>query len=254
MSTLSLTIKVRQFPCKNSSDIFFPHSLTLAFAIVLNQTLAIIPVYNEAENIVSLLRNILPLFPHVLIIDDGSSDKTRQLVRSYPVTLLSLPFNLGQGAALNAGFRFFLENTKLNYCLTLDGDGQHVVEDALKLLKRLDEDNVDIVFGTRFKSANPSVPRSKRIILWLAVKLERMVFKIDSASDSHNGLRAMTREACEQIAPLKYMRMAHATEIRAKATYQALDIAEEPVRIIYENKRSQSPFNSINILAELLFN
>ena len=99
---------------------------------------------------------------------------------------------MGQGAALNVGFRYFLENTKLKYCLTLDGDGQHTPSDALKIIKRLYENNVDIVFGTRFKSMNSSIPWSKRIILWLAINLERIVFKIDSASDSHNGLRSMT--------------------------------------------------------------
>lgn len=221
---------------------------------MLDQTLVIIPAYNEAKNLPTLLESFLPLLPNILVVDDGSSDGTKQIAKKFPVKVISIPVNLGQGGALNVGLRFFLESTDFKYCLTLDADGQHALEDALKVLNKLEQENIDIVFGTRFASKNSKIPWRKKITLWLAINFERIFFKVNQATDSHNGLRSMTRKACKQIVPLKYMKMAHATEIRAKAAFYSLNVLEEPVNIIYDNKKTQNPINSINIVAELFFN
>ena len=222
---------------------------------MLNQTLVIIPAYNEAENLAPLLESFLPSFPNILVVDDCSSDGTKQIAKKFPIQVLSIPVNLGQGGALNVGLRFFLESTDFKYCLTLDADGQHTLNDSLKVISKLWQENVDIVFGTRFAApSNSRIPWLKKATLWLAINFERIFFKIDDATDSHNGLRSMSREACELLIPLKYMKMAHATEIRAKAAFHSLNVLEEPVDIIYDNKKTQNPINSINIMAELLFN
>ena len=217
------------------------------------KTLVIIPAFNEGKNISQLLDSLLNKFPNVVLINDCSDDDTCTVAAKYPIKIISLPINLGQGGALSVGFRYFLEDTDLEYCITLDGDGQHTTDDAVSILKTLADLKVDIVFGTRFKDHNPNTPFFKRLTLYLAVKFERIIFEIQGATDSHNGLRAMTKSACRAITPLRYMKMAHATEIRANASMNSLLVAEQPVNILYGNKRSQNPMNSINIISELIF-
>ena len=115
--------------------------------------LIIIPAYNEAENIPSLVEEIRGYFPagtrDILIVDDGSSDRTRDAARASNVKVITLPFNLGYGDALQTGYKYALRNG-YDFVVQMDGDGQHDPAYIKSLLDRVMDDEADIALGSRF--------------------------------------------------------------------------------------------------------
>ena len=116
--------------------------------------LVILPALNEGRNIARAVRGIQALLPHAdaLVINDGSSDDTSAVAQSAGAHVLELPFNLGIGAAVQAGFQFARAND-YDIVLRNDGDGQHAPEANIALLARLETGDVDVVIGSRFIDA-----------------------------------------------------------------------------------------------------
>lgn len=119
----------------------------------MNKGLIIIPVHNEAIHIEQVLTEIRETidFADILIVDDGSTDNTIQIVRDLKVKYISLPFNMGYSVALQTGFKFAAEHN-YDFIIQYDGDGQHVATEAVKLYQIFTEEKADIVIGSRFKS------------------------------------------------------------------------------------------------------
>jgi glycosyltransferase involved in cell wall biosynthesis len=116
-----------------------------------NNTLVIVPAYNEEASIGSLVREIRQTVPElpVLVINDGSMDMTAQVARQGGAKVLDLPCNLGVGGAVQAGFRYAYENG-YEFAVRCDGDGQHSPEGIRTLLEAMQNNNVDLVIGSRF--------------------------------------------------------------------------------------------------------
>ena len=213
-------------------------------------------VFNEQKNILKTINNLKEFFANIIVINDGSNDDTQSILSSNSIPFLSHIINLGQGAALETGFNFFINMTDLKYVITFDGDGQHVAKDAYDMCEYLKKESHEIVVGNRFKDkkAINEIPLLKRIILNLATKYERIFYSI-KLNDSHNGLRVLTRKiVSENILPIKNHDMAHATEIVYKASRAVKNIPEFKINIKYSGKRSQHPINAINIVINNLFN
>lgn len=115
------------------------------------KTLVVIPALNEAANIGSVVRAALSAAPgiRVLVVDDGSSDDTAALARQSGARVLRLPFNLGIGAAVQAGFLFAIENG-YEWAIRLDSDGQHNPADIPRFLEMMAENPSDLLVGSRF--------------------------------------------------------------------------------------------------------
>jgi glycosyltransferase involved in cell wall biosynthesis len=122
--------------------------------------LAIVPAYNEAATITEVigsLRRHAPVFD-VAVIDDGSTDATSELAESAGATVLRLPFNLGIGGAVQAGFVYALEND-YDFVVQVDADGQHCPEEIPKLIAAMQaEPELDMVCGSRFLTAEHGYP------------------------------------------------------------------------------------------------
>ena len=116
-----------------------------------NELLIIVPAYNEAENIGFVVENIRAHLPtaDVLVINDGSTDKTRDVIAELEVIDLNLPFNLGIGGAVQAGF-LFAKDKGYTTLGRVDGDGQHDPAQLQNLLQTLNESEADVVIGSRF--------------------------------------------------------------------------------------------------------
>ena len=116
-----------------------------------SRTLLIIPALNEAANIARVVACARRRLPEVdlLVIDDGSCDATAALARGAGAMVLSLPYNLGIGAAVQTGFAF-ADRRGYAYVLRSDGDGQHGARDLRRLLEALETGDCDLVTGTRF--------------------------------------------------------------------------------------------------------
>jgi glycosyltransferase involved in cell wall biosynthesis len=118
----------------------------------MNRFLAIVPAYNEADAIartVGELRRFAPDFD-VLVIDDGSTDRTAANAKAAGARVLRMPFNVGIGGAMQSGYIYALEHG-YEVAVQVDGDGQHDPRDVHELLRRLRTDpQLDMVTGSRF--------------------------------------------------------------------------------------------------------
>jgi len=217
-------------------------------------TWLVVPLYNEATVIQDVVRQARETFPNVVCVDDGSADDSAAEAERGGARVVRHPINLGQGAALQTGLRFAVEQPGTRFVVTFDADGQHRTEDALAMVRRLDRERLDVVIGSRFLDGRTRPGLLKRIVLKGAVVLQRMTSGL-RLTDAHNGLRAMTRDTAARLR-ITQNRMAHASEIIDQIGSLELRYAEEPVHVIYTDysrSKGQSLWNSVNILSELIF-
>ncbi len=217
--------------------------------------LVIVPIFNEKENIRKVLEDLQNYFENIIVINDGSDDSSYEHIKSQDIYYLKHIINLGQGASIDSGLRYFLSNKKFDYAITFDGDGQNQAIDADRMIKYAKQMNLSAVLGTRFKQKynTKTIPFIKRCTLYLAVLYERLIFNI-KLTDAHNGLRVLKKDLVKNvILPLKNFDMSHATEISYKICKSEFKYGEYPVNVEYKNKRSQSPINAINIAIKNMF-
>lgn len=188
----------------------------------------------------------------IIVVDDHSEDETAKLAFESGAIVIKHPMNLGQGAALQTGFNFALKEGA-DIVITFDADGQHRIEDALKMVEVIAADQADIVCGSRFlgtKSFN--MPLSKKIWLRLATIFVRITTGV-KVTDAHNGLRALSKKALKVIS-IKQNRMSHASEIISNIKKHRLRYKEIPVTILYTEyaiSKGQKLKNSFNIVKDL---
>ena len=118
--------------------------------------LAVIPAYNEAATVGDVVRRIHADAPEwdVVVVDDGSTDRTTEAARSAGARVVKLPFNLGIGGAVQAGFVFAREH-HYEYMAQVDGDGQHDPAELDRLVTHMqDNPQIDVVCGSRFLRDN----------------------------------------------------------------------------------------------------
>jgi len=133
---------------------------------------AIVPAYNEAGaigGVVAAIRAANPRFD-VVVVDDGSRDETSAIARAHGAAVVTLPYNIGIGGAVQTGFKYALERG-YGMAVRLDGDGQHDPGELPKLLGPIERDEADIVTGSRFAdgSGDYRPPLARRIgIIWFA--------------------------------------------------------------------------------------
>jgi len=148
----------------------------------LKKALIIIPTYNEAENIVNLIKDIFvqnfgSVVVHLLIIDDGSKDGTSNLVKSLSdprITVIDRPGKMGLGTAYILGFKYAIEKD-YDYVLEMDADFSHDPESLPKLLENVEK--YDVVIGSRYIEGIAVVnwPLSRLIISIGASYYTRMI-------------------------------------------------------------------------------
>lgn len=164
--------------------------------------LAVVPAYNESATIagvVKALRESAPDFD-VLVVDDGSTDNTGALARMAGARVLSLPFNLGIGGAVQAGFLHAREHGYA-FLAQVDGDGQHESAELHRLVEAMDEGGVDMVCGSRFLTSDFHYPApiSRRTGIHVFAFLLSRIVKM-RVSDPTSGFRLYNRRAIELFA------------------------------------------------------
>ncbi len=212
----------------------------------------VVPAYNESTRLAGTLDDLQRIDATVVVIDDGSSDDTADVALRHDVWLVQHPVNCGQGASLQTGIDFALSKGA-EYIVTFDADGQHRAEDIPPLLAALAEHNAEVALGSRFLDTRSNVPRARRWLLKAAVLFTRVVSQV-RVTDAHNGLRAFTRNAAEQIR-LTQFGMAHASEILDQIRARDLTFVEVPVCIRYTQQtldKGQSSWNALRIVGQLL--
>ncbi len=159
--------------------------------------LAVVPAYNESATVARVVRELQQGAPDfdVLVIDDGSTDATAAAARAAGARVVSLPFNLGIGGAVQAGFVYALENG-YERMVQVDGDGQHVAQEIGQLQAAMaDDPRIDMVCGSRFLTDNGYLaPVSRRTGIHIfAFLLSRIVGQ--PVTDPTSGFRLYNRRA-----------------------------------------------------------
>ena len=190
----------------------------------------VVAAYNEAESIGDVVRELCEQYAHVIVVDDGSVDETGDLALAAGATVLTHLINRGQGAALQTGITYAL-NQGADYVVTFDADGQHDVADIGRLLEPISQGSVHAALGSRFLVQSGKIPLGRRITLLFAVLFTRFTSRA-RLTDAHNGLRAFSRHAAEHI-DLQLDRMAHASEIVDQVVSSGLPYVEVPVHVRY---------------------
>jgi glycosyltransferase involved in cell wall biosynthesis len=164
--------------------------------------LAIVPAYNEGGMIQRVVREIRREVPDfdVVVVDDGSSDGTGELARREGAAVITHPFNLGIGGAVQSGYKYALREG-YDVAVQVDGDGQHKTEYLPALLEALGTGSVaDMVYGSRFRG-NPGykVPLGRRVgNLIFSIVLTTMTRQ--RITDPTSGFRMTNRRGIELFA------------------------------------------------------
>ncbi len=190
----------------------------------------VIPAYNEEPCVGEVVRRVRERFPNVVVVDDGSADQTGEAARRAGATVLTHIINRGQGAALKTGIDYALI-CGADLIVTFDSDGQHRLEDVDRLMAPVLAGHCDVALGSRFLQDESNVPFMRRLTLKLGVLFTRFVSGI-RVTDTHNGFRALSRKAAEQI-QIRQDRMAHASEILDEISRLKLRFQEVPTTIVY---------------------
>ena len=162
---------------------------------------AVVPAFNEAASIRSVVTEIRAADPEfeVVVVDDGSTDATAELARAAGAVVLSLPYNVGIGAAVQTGLQYALERD-FDVAVQIDGDGQHDSRELEALLAPVLAGQADIAVGTRFageRRYRPSVAR--RIGIALFAGLVSLIVR-QRVTDTTSGFRAMNKRGIRLFA------------------------------------------------------
>ncbi len=158
--------------------------------------LAIVPAHNEAGAIGRVVDEIRAFDRRfdVVVVDDGSTDGTAAIAAAHGAAVVSLPFNLGIGGAVQTGFKYALEQG-YELAVRLDGDGQHDPAELPKLLAAVERGEADVVTGSRFAGGNGVYrpPLARRLgITWFATLVS--VLTRQRVTDTTSGFQALNRK------------------------------------------------------------
>jgi polyprenyl-phospho-N-acetylgalactosaminyl synthase len=213
----------------------------------------VVPAFNEGGRLGAVLDDLSRTGHHIVVVDDGSRDRTIETGRRHGCYVLRHSFNRGQGAALQTGITFALREGA-DAIVTFDADGQHQTKDLAALLEPVLSGRCDVALGNRFLSDQSNVPALRKTILQLG-----RVFTYFSSGlrvgDCHNGYRAFSRKGAAAIS-MKQDRMAHASEIYDQIREAGLTFEEVPVTIRYTAEtlaKGQKLSNSVSVLFHYLY-
>lgn len=191
----------------------------------------IIPSYNEEKNISAVLKQmpkqVCGLSVTTLVVDDGSQDKTLEILRKAGHRHIRLPINRGGGAALRAGFEA-AKRYEADIVVTMDADGQHLPAEIESLVKPIVENKADFVIGSRFLGQYQKDSRTRLIGIHVFNWVIRLLTPI-KLTDCSNGMRAIRLDSLTML-KLRQNQY-HTPEVIIQAVRHGLRITETPVTV-----------------------
>ena len=198
------------------------------------KVVAVIPCLNEEKFIGDIVTRASKYVDRVIVVDDGSSDKTVQKAVEAGAEVVSHPSSQGAGAATRTGLKEGLKSGA-DIIVTLDGDSQHDPDEIPELLKPFSQEEPGIVIGSRFMKQACVPPLRKMgidIITWMYNAGHRKAI-----TDAQSGYRAYSRKAAEAI-KITYPGFGFSIQTLVQARKKKMKIIEVPVACIYHNDGS----------------
>ena len=209
----------------------------------INKFAIVIPAYNEEATIEDVVQSALKQCEKVIVVDDGSKDKTTEKLAGLAITLIKHDVNKGKAASLWDGFMAAL-NMNVDAIITIDGDGQHAAEDIPLLLNKAEEFPNDIIIGARLadKSAIPAKRyyANKFANFWIAWAAGYPI------ADSQSGFRLYPKALFENLKISIEHSFVFESEILIKAAQ--LGVYSHPVKIpaVYKKGARPSHFRGVH--------
>jgi glycosyltransferase involved in cell wall biosynthesis len=204
-------------------------------------TMAAIPAYNEAANIASVVERTRQYVDIVVVIDDGSRDRTSELAKRAGADVVRHSENRGKAGGIMSAIEV-ASRRDVDYLVLLDGDGQHDPDDIPRLLEPLANGEGDIVIGSRFLDIRNPIPFYRTIgqrVLNVATHAGSGL----RCSDSQCGFRALNRIAYSALALRETF--LHGLAVESEMQFQAADaglrLCEVPIFVSYDEKARRSP-------------
>ncbi|NJE25873.1 glycosyltransferase family 2 protein [Thermococcus sp. MV5] len=215
------------------------------------KTLIVIPAYNEELTIGSVVA-LARKYGDVLVVDDGSNDRTSEIAKEAGALVIRHKTNLGKGRALKTAFEYALSR-EYDAIVTMDADGQHNPDEIPLLLDPITKGEVDLVIGSRYlNGSKKEIPLYRRLGLWVLNKSTKVASNIDV--DSQSGFRAMNRKALEKL-DLNSNGYSIETDMIVKASERGIRLMEVPITVRYDvpNKHKKNPFtHGLGVLASIV--
>lgn len=206
--------------------------------------IALIPAYEPEENMLDLLKNIKKdTDMDIVVVNDGSSDACKDIFSKSKefAKVLEHEVNKGKGRALKTGLNYINDNYRGEYIVvTMDADGQHTIEDALKICGLVKKSPDILVLGKRFFGED--VPLRSRF----GNAMTRLVYKIATGVkvyDTQTGLRAFSYKLVPLMLEIKGERYEYEINVLMECSKNNIEIKEIDIATIYINNNSGSHFN-----------
>src|SRR6266516_1673232 len=189
---------------------------------------AIMPAFNEADQIASVIAEIRAVDRDigVIVIDDGSTDRTAAEARSAGAEVIRLPYNLGIGGAVQTGYKYAYEHG-FQIAFQIDGDGQHDPSELDAIIAPVARDEADIVIGSRFLClGHDPAPLLRRIGMAVFARFVSAVVR-QPLSDTSSSFRAVNRRAMKLFAqeyPHGYLETVEATVMASKYGLRMMEV------------------------------
>jgi glycosyltransferase involved in cell wall biosynthesis len=215
--------------------------------------LAIVPALDEQDSVAAVVREVgsLPGID-VLVVDDGSTDETAAVARAAGARVVSMPFNVGIGGAVQTGY-IWAQQHGYEVAIQVDGDGQHPAEEVQRLVDAVRRGDADLVIGSRFLgSGSYRAPFARRVGIRLFASVLSAILRVRD-TDSTSGFRAAGRDAIALFArayPHDYPEV----ETVLVAHRAGLRVTELPVemRIRQGGASSITPFRALYYMVKVL--
>ena len=221
----------------------------------MSNRIIVIPAYNEEFTIADVVREAVKIAERVVVVDDGSRDRTGALAKECGALVVRHAVNRGVGAALGTGIEAAVR-LNADAVVTMDADGQHRAEDAAKIFDRLAVGDVDFVIGSRMKKGDEAgnMPAHRVLFNTVGNVLTYMLFGV-WVTDSQSGLRGLSHQAARTI-ELRTNGMESLSEFIKEKKDKHWRMAEVPIKAIYTDysmSKGQNFFVGVKVAIRLIF-
>jgi glycosyltransferase involved in cell wall biosynthesis len=196
----------------------------------------LVPTYNNELTLAKVLTGVLAYTDQVLVVNDGSTDGTSDILKNFPqVSLVSYTQNRGKGHALRTGFRHAVDGG-YDYAITIDSDGQHFPDDLGKFLVKLKDHPNAIIIGAR-NMEQAGVPGKSSF----GNKFSNFWFRVETGltmSDTQSGYRLYPVRAMKDFRFFT-RKFEFEIEVLVTSAWNGIEITEVPVQVYYAEKEKR---------------
>ncbi len=212
----------------------------------------ILAAYNEEKSVAKTIKDLQSKgYFNLVVIDDGSQDKTFEKAKKAGAIALQHRVNLGQGAALRTGTDYALKHGA-KYIIHFDSDGQHRTKDISAMIMPVLKKEVDITLGSRYinKTMKTKMPFRRTLYVKGGLIFTKIMTGL-KLTDTHNGFRAMNRKTAKKL-EITQDDMEHASEILELIARKKIKYKEVPVIIEYNDEIMQNSMNSFGMAIKII--